>query len=242
MQEIEQEQQAEMVATTTVLFKQVATRCQVKDGGDFWPTAISRAAGTWPMSPLPATSTTDAPSTHQTKFDILEELLRPRTTTTTPPLISEHQNNPRIEDLSENQDYSQPTATATALAASSTPSSSPSPPVIYITWTDAWSHIAHNLQQTVHMVASTVEERSGESPLLCAAREQQQWLTEATLNTVDSTREWFRGSIVWPEVEVQRISALRYRIDWHGVTFPVLSSSKINKNEKRLVADLTHTL
>ncbi|KAL4525799.1 hypothetical protein Ndes2526B_g09271 [Nannochloris sp. 'desiccata'] len=245
--EIEQEEHAERVATTAALFRQVATRCQASDGTDFWPTAISQAAGV-----LPANSSTASASTPQQppiKYNILEELLRPSTTTSTTafehiPTIEEFEHHHSIEDLSENQDYSQPTpaaASTTALATAAASSPAP-PPVIYITWDDVWSHLLHTIQQTVQFVAATVEERSGESPLICAGREQQRWVVEVALDSVDTTREWCRGVMLWPQIEFQRLSALRYRVDWHGVTFPLCSSSKFSKkNQSHLqTVNLTH--
>jgi hypothetical protein len=245
VQEIEEEENAERVAATATLFKQLAARCQARDGGDFWPTAVSQAAGVLPSS----TSHATAPASTPVSFNILEELLRPSTTATTS--TAEHTSTTEelklhhsIEDLSELQDYSQPTTTtttATTTAAPAITTTPSSPPVIYITWDDVRSHLFHTLQQTVQFVASTVEERSGESPLICAAREQQQWVTKAALETVDSTREWCRGTVVWPQIEVRRISALRYRVDWHGVTFPVRNILSFSKMQHLKAVDLTHT-
>jgi hypothetical protein len=245
MQEIEEEEHAERVATTAALFKQIATRCQAKDGSDFWPTAISQAAGVLPASSSTAPATASTLPT-QPKFNILEELLCNPSTT---PATSEHsptiEHHHSVEDLSENQDYSQPTLAATtaaaATAAVTTTTTSAPPPIIYVTWDYVWSHILHTMQQTVQFVASTVEERSGESPLICSAREHRQLLATAALGSVDTTREWCRGAIVWPTMEFQRVSALRYRVDWHGVTFPVFSSKFSSKNQHHLEAiDLTH--
>jgi hypothetical protein len=249
MQEIEEDEHAERIATTAALFKRVATRCQASDGSDFWPTAISQAAGVLPAnssSPAPDASTPSgipSPPPHTT---ILEELLRPNTSTTTSaatfiehvPSTEELQHHHSIEDLSQNQDYSQPPGTTRA--------SSPShPPVIYITWDDVWRHVLHTVQQTVQFVAATIEERSGDSLLLIAGREQQEWLAKGALDAVDTTRERCRGVMVWPQIEFQRISALRYRVDWHGVTFPLSSSlsnfSKKNQSHVQTI-HLTHVL
>jgi len=256
MQEIEEDEHAERRATTAVLFKQIATRCQASDGSDFWPTAISQAAGALPANS--ATASASTPTQPPTKYDILEELLRPSTTTSA--ATFEHvsstealEHHHSVEDLSETQDYSQPTSTATALATAAGTGttrgpSPPHPPVIYITWDDVWRHLLHTVQQTVQFVAATVEERSGESPLIVAGREQQKWLAEVALDTVDTTREWCRGAMLWPQIEFQRISALRYRVDWRGVTFPLSSSSfffnpKKNQSQSHLkTVNLTHIL
>jgi hypothetical protein len=243
-QEIEQEEHAERVATTAALFKKFASRCQAGEGSDFWPTAISQAAGVLPTSTATASSATPL----QSQFNILEELLHPSATpaassTDHLPATQGSKHHYSVEDLSQNQNYSQPTSTGVAATAAATPSA---PPVIYITWDDVWSHIFHTLQQTVQFVAATVEERSGESPLLCAAREQKQWLADVAIDSVDSTRERCRGAMVWPQIELRRISALRYHVGWHGVTFPVkFSSSSWSKfsNVTHLRAiDLTHAL
>ena len=208
---MEEEDHAELVASTSAILKRVSSRCQAKDG-DFWPSAITRAAGIIPTSPT--SSELSVPH-----MDILEELLRSAplpAITEAATIVEEDQTVALFAETTPHSASTSPTQQQSALPAG--------PPVIYITWDYVFHHTLQTLVQTVHMVAASVDERSEDSTLRRAASENRQWLQEVALGGADTAREWCRGAIRWPSVVLRRKSALRYQIEWQGTTFPVRST------------------
>ena len=230
LQEIEHEEREEHAAKSIALLKHVAGRCQAKEV-DFWPKAVAMAFSSDNNNDKSTAAHKTGEEIDQPR-NILEDLMRP-TPTRTPEKDEEFEFEFKDEDCRFSSIAASDKLPPPLRLSSTTP-----PPfaaavthqqttttVIYITWKEVAHHLAQSIQQTVHFVAAN----SADIGVVLSASKQLKLVEREAVESVDCAREWCRGWMRWPAVELQRKSSLRYKINFLGCTFPVRSLLSIQK-------------
>jgi len=215
LQEWEEEERQEVVASVTHTMKKVMGRCHAGDG-NFWPKALSARCGIDIPSALVAADA--VPPAGVSFEDPLLPLLTPSESgDTIPQTAGDAEAAMQSEQLADMSDAFSAGHDSKAPVPATSARFSHQSSVIYITLDDVWSHL---VQTTMHL-SSAAMAQSGQSRLVQAAYEHQHRLVREALAAADTAREWCRGVLPWPQLEVQRRSALRCRMGWSGMSFPI---------------------
>lgn len=112
----------------------------------------------------------------------------------------------------------------------------PGPFVIeYVTWGDVWSHASQTIVHAIHCSMTNVLYQGGRLSLVKAGGSFCQQWSDCMLNASDAVNEWCRAKIPWPQCTLSRRSALRWSIDYQGVSWP----NALTKAQPPLELDLT---
>jgi len=213
-QEWEEEDNQELVTSINNIMRRVTSHCQVEDA-NFWPQGLSSVTGI-------AHSVTPASSPDFSDLEIVRSDGAPLAAEA-PRLSTFHLNTQTETDApqsSESQQYAlSTTLDSQPMQSSPNPKPNPNPPlsVVYVSMGDVCDH----LLQTVQFASSAVIAHSGQTRLVQAALQHQNRLASDISACVDSAREWCRGAVPWPQCVLARRSALRCRLYWEGMTFPI---------------------
>lgn len=230
MQEWEEDRRAELLCTMRETMKRVVIRCHAKDA-EFWPPAVSRAAGFAQLPPghssldddhfglLDAQPKVGEVNVVKQKMDVCDEAACPR----------DAESSAAGRALASQHPMSLNTASSTQRSAAT---------VEYITWSDAWEHVTQSLYQAIHLMSSAITTRSIGLPWVQAVLEYGFWMGREATTQADAIRDRCRESLPWPEMQMRRCSALRCAVDWHGFSRPVLEMHRENAGWKSAPLEL----